>query len=555
MLSRNKIIFFTFALYAVLVPLPSSGASIFNVRDQMSSQKIGEPSNHTVTFRSFSGVAGGAITLDFHNVASSMGSVDHTDIDLSYGRETGAEASALLGVAQGSEGMWGVTVDRNNKTISLLFPASGGIPIRVSDRVIIKIGTNATSQTTGDARIINALAPINNAVIDITAGADIGQTAVVILSRTSIGVNATQPTPIAQESRQPSIVLSTSPVRSTPAPQQIIPQKNPPTEELKKEQKADVVIPRPLIGRSENEKELTKPPLEKKPVLPVPVTNVPAEQKTPPVLFVEKPRVQEQLKQPAVQIPPEIPLPVPAKQTQAPAKSQPPAIILAEPVTTVIAPQQQETVLMAQNSDGSGVTITVPESIAVPAPVVFSIQAISQPQAQTFVPDIELSNDTVEIVGGLLYRIDARYAASGENTRVGKYITIAFHYTDAQADGLVEETMKAFYWDEKIAQWNEAENNTVDTAANIVTVRVSHFSVYSLRANVATDAKERKKRAVVRTAVQARQNAEIKPQSSNTAVSEVRPTQTFFAAVFLFIEKIWNAFIAVLYSLFSFFSR
>ncbi|MDP2630778.1 MAG: hypothetical protein Q8P56_05225 [Candidatus Uhrbacteria bacterium] len=68
-----KILSVVILLCAGFAPNPSGAVSIFNISDKMSSQKIGTPSDHLITFRSTSGVVAGAITLDFSSVSDSMG--------------------------------------------------------------------------------------------------------------------------------------------------------------------------------------------------------------------------------------------------------------------------------------------------------------------------------------------------------------------------------------------------------------------------------------------------------------------------------------------------
>ena len=196
MKSKNYFIsaFFSGASLAILLilffPLNLFAASLASMSDTLSSQKAGELSNHRIAFTSPSGMSSGTIEVDLSSVVSTTGSVNETDIDLSYGL-SGSETSAAL-TPTASAGTWGAVVNSLTKKLTLTFPlvtcgvSPCGVPIVPGNKVIIKIGTNATG---GDAQMTNA-AVGNSKLVRIDAGTDSGTLAVVLVDSGSIGVTS-----------------------------------------------------------------------------------------------------------------------------------------------------------------------------------------------------------------------------------------------------------------------------------------------------------------------------------------------------------------------------
>lgn len=92
-------------------------------------------------------VAGQTIVLNYP-YDFSLSTITVGDIDLFYGPTTGLETSATLAAAAGV-GIWGVSV--SGRVVTFTAPTDGG-PISAGNRVVIRIGTNASG---GTNRIVN----------------------------------------------------------------------------------------------------------------------------------------------------------------------------------------------------------------------------------------------------------------------------------------------------------------------------------------------------------------------------------------------------------------
>lgn len=178
-------------------------ANLSQMRDILSTPKISTAANHTITFRSTSGVSSGSVIINFGNSISSVGSVDFSDVDLSYG---GVEQT--LAASPGAN-TWGVAVSGSGRRITLIYPTACTSPcaaIVEGATVTIKVGTNATS---GDAQLVNG-SSAGSQYISIVAGSDIGLFAVMLLTNPDVSVSGTA------SITQPS--SGTAPVTPTPAP-------------------------------------------------------------------------------------------------------------------------------------------------------------------------------------------------------------------------------------------------------------------------------------------------------------------------------------------------
>jgi len=160
------------------------GSSLTALSDTMSRLKVSTASNHTIKYTTSSGVAAGqTMTVTFPS-GFTIGSVDYTDIDVSWGPSTGAENELTL-AATPSGSTWGAAFSGQVLTIT-----SGTGTITAASKVIIEIGTNATYQTTGDQQITN---PSSANTYTITIGGtfgDSGKIAVVTLSDDQFTVTA-----------------------------------------------------------------------------------------------------------------------------------------------------------------------------------------------------------------------------------------------------------------------------------------------------------------------------------------------------------------------------
>ncbi len=153
-MSMKKIVLRTacvFGIVSILVaPFSAHANSLSNITYVVSSATASAAANHTISFVATSGVSSGQrIKLDLANLISSTGSVDYTDIDLSYSG-TDATLASAAGVS-----VWGVAVDSSLKTVTFSFPSSG-TAVAAGATVTIEIGTHATFQSTGTRQLVTA---------------------------------------------------------------------------------------------------------------------------------------------------------------------------------------------------------------------------------------------------------------------------------------------------------------------------------------------------------------------------------------------------------------
>ncbi len=175
----------------------SASATLTALSDTMTRLEKSQTSNHTIKFTTSAGAGDITDTITITMPDSfGIGSVDYTDIDLSYGASTGAETEATL-ADSASDTAWGASF--SGQVLTLTHPTDGATgDIAASDKVIVEIGTNADS---GNAQITN-INTANTYTISIggTFG-DTGKIAIVILDDDNVIVNA---------SIDPSITFSLS---------------------------------------------------------------------------------------------------------------------------------------------------------------------------------------------------------------------------------------------------------------------------------------------------------------------------------------------------------
>jgi hypothetical protein len=151
----------------------------------MSRLKKSTASNHTIKYTTPTGVAAaGNMTVTMPS-GFTIGSVDYTDIDVSWGASTGYENElTLAGTPSGST--WGAAFASQVLTIT-----SGSGTITAASKVVVEIGTNATAGATGDQQITNH-ATAATYTISIGGGfGDTGKIAVVVLDDDQFSVTAT----------------------------------------------------------------------------------------------------------------------------------------------------------------------------------------------------------------------------------------------------------------------------------------------------------------------------------------------------------------------------
>jgi hypothetical protein len=164
--------------------VPVYAASLTALSDTMSREKIGTASNHTIKYTTGTGVAAAGTMTITMPTGFTIGTVDNTDIDVSWGPSTGAENELTL-AATASGTTWGAVFAGQILTIT-----SGTGTITAASKVIVEIGTNATAGATGDQQITNhASAATYTISIGGTFG-DTGKIAVVTIADDQIPVTA-----------------------------------------------------------------------------------------------------------------------------------------------------------------------------------------------------------------------------------------------------------------------------------------------------------------------------------------------------------------------------
>ena len=157
----------------------AEASNLTYVKDTLSDSNPGSVSNHTIQFKSPTGVvAGGTVVVTFPNGFNiGTSTVDFSDIDLDV-----AGANQTL-AASAAAGVWGVSTSSQN----LIF-TSVDTTIGSNATVTIKIGTNATGGV-ANAQITNPTATTSYE-FTITAGAaDSGQTRVAIINNVLVTAN------------------------------------------------------------------------------------------------------------------------------------------------------------------------------------------------------------------------------------------------------------------------------------------------------------------------------------------------------------------------------
>jgi hypothetical protein len=155
---NNRYISKAIALIAALLLnflyLPVYAASLTAVSDTMTSNKLNTVSNHTIKFTTPTGVDAPTDTITITLPSGfTVGTVDYTDIDLSWGASTGYETEETL-AATAASATWGAAFGGLVLTLTPPTNATTG-EITATSKVIVEIGTNATAGVGGDQRLQN----------------------------------------------------------------------------------------------------------------------------------------------------------------------------------------------------------------------------------------------------------------------------------------------------------------------------------------------------------------------------------------------------------------
>ncbi len=151
-----------------------------NFKDTLSDSRPSTVANHTISFVNASAVdEGDTITLTF-GAGFNMGTVDYTDIDL-------ADDGADLTLAANCAGTEKASAVISGQVLTFTICPGDGGAMATSSVITTEIGTNATSQTTGDQQITNPTAGVYNVDVAGTFG-DTNRTKVAIVSGVTVTV-------------------------------------------------------------------------------------------------------------------------------------------------------------------------------------------------------------------------------------------------------------------------------------------------------------------------------------------------------------------------------
>ena len=178
-----------FGLFMVLMTLSFfapqiaiAAGALTALSDTMSRlQKSTVKSDHTIKFTTPTGVAAGQNIQITMPTGFAIGTVDYTDIDVSWGPSTGAENElTLAGTASGTT--WGASFTGQVLTI-----VSGSGTITGTSKVIVEIGLNAAS---GDQQITNHATAGTYTISIAGTFTDTGKIAIVILDSDQVSLTA-----------------------------------------------------------------------------------------------------------------------------------------------------------------------------------------------------------------------------------------------------------------------------------------------------------------------------------------------------------------------------
>ncbi len=165
-----SLFFMAFALYVQ----PANAASLTALSDTLSSATKNVVSNHDITFTTPTGIASGqTVIITFPADFSINASLTYTDIDVLAASPTG--------------GTWGAV--RTSGTVITL--TNGTTAVSAGSVMRIKIGTNASNQSTGVYQITNTTTSGTKAIAITGTFTDTGTISVQIVDDSTVVISAT----------------------------------------------------------------------------------------------------------------------------------------------------------------------------------------------------------------------------------------------------------------------------------------------------------------------------------------------------------------------------
>lgn len=194
-------LYLVFALVFMLVggvlPNTAYAAALLNKTDTMSSQKVSTASNHTIVFRTPTGVDASTDTITITlPTGFATNSFDFADVDLAHSAGSQANCTAPTYTteetlaASASASAWGAALSGQILTLTPETDAASG-EIATNACVQIQIGTNATAGATGDTQITNHASAASYTLAVGGVFGDTGDIVINILNDDQVSVSAT----------------------------------------------------------------------------------------------------------------------------------------------------------------------------------------------------------------------------------------------------------------------------------------------------------------------------------------------------------------------------
>lgn len=159
-------------------------AGLTTLSDSMSTVKVSTASNHDITFVTPTGITTGqTITVTFPGSFSINPSLTFTDVDVLVG---GVQQTLA---ASNAASTWGVM--RTSANILTITAQSSGTPASAGATIRIKIGTNATNQSTGVNQVTNDSSTGIKAIAIGGTMTDSGSISVTLITDDTVAISAT----------------------------------------------------------------------------------------------------------------------------------------------------------------------------------------------------------------------------------------------------------------------------------------------------------------------------------------------------------------------------
>jgi len=451
-LCKSFILFFSFVFFTIVFLIPQNvhALNLSRVSDIMTRLRTDTPADHTIQFTAVSGVGfpntGDTITISFGDAISSMNSVSYEDIQFLTG-DPGQELSRAVYSERGVA-VWGVAVNSVQKTITFTFPSSNGTPITTNQRVIIRIGTNAS----GTKQLINGSTPGSHTITLQVGNRDSRTIAIALLQNDAVGAGG--PAAEQTQAQAGAIVPPASTPTASPTPTPI----STPTETPQSEPTVSSSTPTP-----------TSAPVPSETVAPTPIS-------TPTETPQSEPTVSSSTPTPTPE-PIEISASTPTQST-APTTPTPIVVSLGVPANIKVE-AGKVTSASVINTDTRGQTtgfFAEAEEHTVTEDGNISIEPIPLTQASNLDSEIRIPSGK-DVPDKVFYKINI-------STKVEKPIRITIKYNPDLLAGIDPSSLKINHWDPVQNKWIPIEETILDAEQNTLSAYVIPQTIYAALATV-----------------------------------------------------------------------